>query len=1116
MPVPDEYNFTIEYAKSNRSTCRTTGEKIEKGALRIGMLIQSETFDGRLCNWHVGTKEGFFKGGNKGLISPTLVHGWDEVKPADQKLVEALIADSLGGEEAASAAAAAAAASSASSPIFSPPADGKKARGKGKGKRGAAQEPQASAKKAARKPSAAEKKYAEEKAAYEKESELQWQIKEKLAETCRNKDLQKLLEHNGLPFKGAGVGGAQDLQRNAKDAMCYGIAQSPGEAGGCCDRGTTLLYDPAAHCFKCGRQGDWGSCLFTCAVDEATVVPLEIPEELLEHEYLGSFQCEMRERLQKPVDPSENLAQLKMQAVAAKYKAGSKVQAEALRSAAQADTVVPFADLVFCFLTADADLSEKVAKLGGVTKATVTKNTTHLIATEDEYTEPAGKHRKMVKAAAALETCVVVSPEWIDRTFEAKNRRDDRVYRLDLSAEEKELLEKRGWGRKRKQGQQLEEQEGQGQQQQPVVKGRAAVDPDAAEVTTGKKMWTETLNEETAQKEWELTALPSYMGTHVLDEGERTDDERSMDALYDFLGNLTDVGRNVNSYYGLQVIESDEKDRWWVFRKWGRVGTDIGNRKLDEYESKEEAIAAFEKFYGDKTGNDWQEGASGVAFKKMPSCFFPVERSLEGGGAAVGGGGAGKQLATVTSDSRSALDPRVQDLMCLIFDVKLMEDSLREMEVDLKKMPLGTLSKTQINAGYEVLSAIQDVLEPPASAADEDDASETESKGKAKAKGKGNGKGKAKGKGKGKKGKAEETAAGISAAGAAAKAQQQLSDLSNRFYTLIPHDFGLGRMKIISSTEDLRAKIKMIEALLDIEAAVTMLSAAVEADDDSQKKKKKKQKKAKPGSEEQQQAAAAPVAEVDQHYAKLHCRLNPVEPETETFKLLQKYVDVGKTPSGLAAYEKFPKLTLSAVFEVEREGEDEAFEKGIGNRKLLWHGSGTSNFGGAKKNPAAFLSHFGYAQNDLLLFYQGRLGTNIVLGKARSSKREISAFSFPHHQVFSRKGCESRRLRRPSRAIVSGRALTLPTSSARAAATRGRATRTRFLLWPAMSRWVTSGRRSATSIWTRRSLARSRRTRSVATRRRQMVTWMMGLAAWCRWAKSSRRRSMANQSGRQA
>ena len=130
MPVPDEYNFTIEYAKSNRSTCRTTGEKIEKGALRIGMLIQSETFDGRLCNWHVGTKEGFFKGGNKGLISPTLVHGWDEVKPADQKLVEALIADSLGGEEAASAAAAAAAASSASSPIFSPPADGKKARGK--------------------------------------------------------------------------------------------------------------------------------------------------------------------------------------------------------------------------------------------------------------------------------------------------------------------------------------------------------------------------------------------------------------------------------------------------------------------------------------------------------------------------------------------------------------------------------------------------------------------------------------------------------------------------------------------------------------------------------------------------------------------------------------------------------------------------------------------------------------------------------------------------------------------------------------------------------------------------------------------------------------------------
>ena len=215
--------------------------------------------------------------------------------------------------------------------------------------------------------------------------------------------------------------------------------------------------------------------------------------------------------------------------------------------------------------------------------------------------------------------------------------------------------------------------------------------------------------------------------------------------------------------------------------------------------------------------------------------------------------------------------------MCLIFDVKLMEESLREMDVDLKKMPLGALSKTQIQAGYEVLSEIQDVLQPADASQDESD---SESKSKSKSKGKGKG-----------KGKGNTTKAKVGAKGAAAKAEQQLSDLSNRFYTIVPHDFGLGKMKIISSIEDLRAKIKMIEALLDIEATVTMLSAVVDEDDCQQEQT---QKRAKTDHERQ--------TPVDQHYAQLRCRLTPLEPETETYKLLQRYVDVGKAPAGLASY----------------------------------------------------------------------------------------------------------------------------------------------------------------------------------------------------------------------
>ena len=160
--------------------------------------------------------------------------------------------------------------------------------------------------------------------------------------------------------------------------------------------------------------------------------------------------------------------------MAAKYKAGSKAQKDALKLASQSVAGAPFADLVFCLATKDKDLAEKIEKLGGVIKSSVTKNCTHLIATETEYTEKAGKHAKMMKAAAALDTCKVVEAEWVDRTFEAKARKDEYNYRLDLSAEQKAERDERQstWGRKKRK---------HGETQKLIIKGRSAVDPDAGE-----------------------------------------------------------------------------------------------------------------------------------------------------------------------------------------------------------------------------------------------------------------------------------------------------------------------------------------------------------------------------------------------------------------------------------------------------------------------------------------------------------------------------------------------------------------------------------------------------------------------------------------------------------
>ncbi len=73
---------------------------------------------------------------------------------------------------------------------------------------------------------------------------------------------------------------------------------------------------------------------------------------------------------------------------------------------------------------------------------------------------------------------------------------------------------------------------------------------------------------------------------------------------------------------------------------------------------------------------------------------------------------------------------------------------------DVKKMPLGKLSKSQIAKGFEVLEEMEDVIK------------------------------------KKKKG--------------------SLTELTSRFYTLIPHDFGRQRPPVIQDEEMIRKKMDML------------------------------------------------------------------------------------------------------------------------------------------------------------------------------------------------------------------------------------------------------------------------------------------------------------------
>ncbi|XP_060519943.1 poly [ADP-ribose] polymerase [Cylas formicarius] len=165
---------------------------------------------------------------------------------------------------------------------------------------------------------------------------------------------------------------------------------------------------------------------------------------------------------------------------------------------------------------------------------------------------------------------------------------------------------------------------------------------------------------------------------------------------------LTDVQSNKNSYYKLQVLQSDQGNRFWLFRSWGRIGTTIGGNKTEEMSTLNEAKRRFCDLYLEKSGNNWDDRHD---FVKMPALMYPIDVDYSSD--------APENYNIVHTESK--LPKAVQDLIKLIFDVNQMKKLMLEFELDTEKMPLGKLSQRQINSAFGVLSDLQKMVEKGAS-----------------------------------------------------------------------------------------------------------------------------------------------------------------------------------------------------------------------------------------------------------------------------------------------------------------------------------------------------------------------------------------------------------------
>ncbi|ENH68847.1 Poly [ADP-ribose] polymerase 2 [Fusarium oxysporum f. sp. cubense race 1] len=539
-----------------------------------------------------------------------------------------------------------------------------------------------------------------------------------------------------------------------------------------------------------------------------------------------------------------------------------------------------------------SSLEALIRKHGGSFTRSVTKATTHVVSTQDDFNSQSSK-----VTAAKDKGLPVVDPLWLIDIDSNGNKLSADDYTWDSASKSNGTAKATTNGKSKKRSPPAADDEDEEEESQPKSKRarstsvapKSKAKPTAVKRSTKDKAPVEDESEEeeapkTKAKPKAAAKKGGKGKAAVKDEPEESLEEEKVVAegqfikkkdvaipldehctlptyqvyvdpdsglIYDASLNQTNSSANNNKFYRIQVLKNPKSSDFKTWTRWGRVG-EMGQKAILGNGTVDDAIRQFQKKFKDKSGLAWDNRTD----NPKPGKYAFVERSYNPDSDDDEEEDDDKKAVKKEADDdddasppECTLEKPVKELMELIFNQQYFQQAMTSLNYDANKLPLGKLSKTTITRGFQQLKDLAALIDDPALAASKWNMS-------------------------------------MSAA---------TEHLSNTYYSFIPHAFGRNRPPIIRDNTLLKREIELLESLSDMKDAAEIMKIDRKTRDT--------------------------IHPLDRQFQGLGLEeMTPLDHKSSEFSHLKNYLNESRGSTHNMSY------TVKDIFRIERQGEFKRFD----------------------------------------------------------------------------------------------------------------------------------------------------------------------------------------------